>query len=108
MDTVSGTLAFEVWLVRQTALGAWRRRVHKGERGEGVISAAIAVLVMAFLGAAMWFAFNGTMHTAQSKVDTNVNSIGSGGVGGSGTGGAGGGPSGGPGGGSGAGGSGLP
>ena len=44
MDTVSGTLAFEVWLVRQTALGAWRR-VHEGERGEGVISAAMAVHV---------------------------------------------------------------
>ena len=103
MDRVSGTLAFEVWLVRQTALGAWRRRVHKGERGEGVISAAIAVLVMAFLGAAMWFAFNGTMHTAQSKVDTNVNSIGSGA-----TGGGSGSSSGGGTGGSGTGGSGLP
>ncbi len=60
-----------------TAL-AWRR-IRRSELGEGVISAAIAVLVMAFLGAAMWIAFNGTMHTAQSKVDTNVNSIGSGG-----------------------------
>jgi len=35
----------------------------------------------------MWVAFNGTMHTAQSKVDTNVNSIGSGAaIGGSGSG----------------------
>jgi len=55
------------------------RRARRSELGEGVISAAIAVLVMAFLGAAMWIAFNGTMHSAQSKVDTNVNSIGSGG-----------------------------
>ena len=55
------------------------RRLRRSELGEGVISAAIAVLVMAFLGAAMWIAFNGTMHTAQSKVDSNVNSIGSGG-----------------------------
>ena len=31
---------------------------RRDERGEGVISAAIAVLVMAFLGAAMWLAFN--------------------------------------------------
>jgi hypothetical protein len=37
---------------------------------------------MAFLGAAMWIAFSGTMHTAQSKVDNNVNSIGSGNGGG--------------------------
>jgi len=66
------------------ALAATRAR--RSERGEGVISAAIAVLVMAFLGAAMWVAFNGTMHSAQSKVDTNVNTIGagSGGAGGSG------------------------
>jgi hypothetical protein len=77
-----------------SAVGLVRRVVRKlrlSERGEGVISAAIAVLVMAFLGAAMWFAFNGTMHSAQSKVDTNVNSIGSGAaVGGTGGGGAGG------------------
>jgi hypothetical protein len=36
----------------------WARRRDDAERGEGVISAAIAVLVMAFLGAAMWLAFN--------------------------------------------------
>ena len=100
MDTVSEWLAFEAWRARRAALVMWRR-ARISERGEGVISAAIAVLVMAFLGAAMWFAFNGTMHTAQSKVDTNVNSIGSGAaVGGSGSGGGTGG--------SGAGGSGLP
>jgi len=64
---------------------------HNDERGEGVISAAIAVLIMAFLGAAMWVAFNGTMNKAQTKVDSNVTTIGSdsgtpaqgGGVGGS-------------------------
>jgi len=67
---------------------AWHR-VRRAETGEGVISAAIAVLIMAFLGAAMWFAFSHTMNTAQSKVDQNVSqlgsnqSTGSGGVGGS-------------------------
>ena len=50
---------------------------QRDERGEGVISAAIAVLVMAFLGAAMWVAFNGTMNKAQTKVDNNVTTIGS-------------------------------
>jgi hypothetical protein len=92
MNTVSAWLAFELWRTRQVVLRA-RRHLRINERGEGVISAAIAVLVMAFLGAAMWFAFNGTMHTAQSRVDTNVNSIGSGaavGGSGAGTGGAGG------------------
>lgn len=40
----------------RTALG--RLRARAGEAGEGVISAAIAVLIMAFLGAGMWLAFN--------------------------------------------------
>ena len=33
------------------------RYVHREERGEGVISAAIAVLIMAGLGALMWVGF---------------------------------------------------
>ena len=85
--SVTNALRGALGLARLGVTLAWRR-ARRSEIGEGVISAAIAVLVMAFLGAAMWIAFNGTMHSAQSKVDTNVNSIGSGG--GTGTGGAGG------------------
>ena len=70
----------QLQMVRCGLAMTWSR-ARRSERGEGVISAAIAVLVMAFLGAAMWVAFNGTMHSAQSKVDTNVNSIGTGGSG---------------------------
>jgi hypothetical protein len=75
---VTDELREALMLVRHGTVLVWRR-ARRSEAGEGVISAAIAVLVMAFLGAAMWIAFNGTMHSAQSKVDTNVNSIGSGG-----------------------------
>jgi hypothetical protein len=57
-------------------LGTTWRRVRRTERGEGVISAAIAVLIMAFLGAAMWFAFNGTMKTATNNVSSNVSQLG--------------------------------
>jgi hypothetical protein len=87
---VTDELREALMLVRHGTVLVWRR-VRRSEAGEGVISAAIAVLVMAFLGAAMWIAFNGTMHSAQSKVDTNVNSIGSGGgsAGGAGAGGTG-------------------
>lgn len=46
------------------------------ERGEGVISAAIAVLVMAFLGVAMWVAFNATFQQAATHVNQQVNCIG--------------------------------
>ena len=49
---------------------------QRDERGEGVISAAIAVLVMAFLGVGMWVAFNATFQHAATHVDQQVNCIG--------------------------------
>jgi hypothetical protein len=48
----------------------------RDERGEGVISAAIAVLVMAFLGSLMWVGFHATFDKAQSKTDTQIEQIG--------------------------------
>jgi hypothetical protein len=52
-------------------------RIRADQRGEGVISAAIAVLIMAFLGAAMWLAFKGIFNDASDKTSDNVNKIGS-------------------------------
>jgi hypothetical protein len=49
---------------------------EKDERGEGVISAAIAVLVMAFIGVGMWIAFSSTFQHAAKHVDNQVNCIG--------------------------------
>lgn len=46
------------------------------ERGEGVISAAIAVLVMAFIGVAMWLAFSATFQQASTHVNQQVDCIG--------------------------------
>lgn len=46
------------------------------ERGEGVISAAIAVLVIAFLGVAMWLAFDLLMSEATDTVSDQVRDIG--------------------------------
>jgi type II secretory pathway component PulK len=46
------------------------------ERGEGVISAAIAVLVMAFIGVAMWAAFSSMFHRTANNVDKQVSCIG--------------------------------
>ena len=48
----------------------------RDERGEGVISTAIAVLVMAFIGVAMWVAFDSTFNHAAAHVDRQVNCIG--------------------------------
>ncbi len=53
-------------------------KTQKNERGEGVISLAIGVLIMAFLGAGMWAAFSLTMGNAQDAVDQQVTSIGGG------------------------------
>jgi hypothetical protein len=51
---------------------------NRRERGEGVISAAIAVLIMAFLGAAMWVAFNSIWSDSEQKIRDNVETIGNG------------------------------
>ena len=48
----------------------------RGDRGEGVVSAAIAVLIMAFLGAAMWFGFQTMMSKTECKVTNQVEQIG--------------------------------
>jgi len=52
------------------------RAMHDDERGEGVISAAIAVLIMAFLGAAMWIGFNTIWDDAEDNTRTQVQQIG--------------------------------
>ena len=51
-------------------------RLRSDQRGEGVISAAIAVLVMAFLGAAMWLAFKGIFAKAATNTEQQVGKIG--------------------------------
>ena len=48
-----------------------------GDRGEGVISTAIAVLITAFIGAAMWVAFDRIWGDAASNIEGEVNTIGS-------------------------------
>lgn len=48
----------------------------RDERGEGVISAAIAVLVMACLGALMWVGFKSIWGTASANTSTQVAKIG--------------------------------
>ncbi len=60
------------------ALIARPRATRQDERGEGVISLAIGVLIMAFLSAGMWVAFNSTMTKAQTQVDNQVVNIGGG------------------------------
>lgn len=48
----------------------------RDDRGEGVISAAIAVLVMAFLGVAMWVGLQQIWTTAETNTGEQVEEIG--------------------------------
>jgi hypothetical protein len=58
---------------RVRSLGPTRLR---GDRGEGVISTAIAVLIMAFLGAAMWIGFQQMWQTTSTTTNHKVEQIG--------------------------------
>ena len=63
---------------RHRAHLARRSRVARGDTGEGVISVAIAVLIMAFLGAAMWVGFQQMWKSTDSTTNTKVQQIGNG------------------------------
>lgn len=64
--------ALRLWVGGQIALG----RVRDDERGEGVISTAIAVLIMALIGLLMWTLFERVFTDAGSDIESNVNNIG--------------------------------
>ena len=51
----------------------------RDESGEGVISTAIAVLIMAALGAVMWVGFQAIWGDVSDKTSEQINQIGSGG-----------------------------
>ena len=67
-------LRLYVW--QRVARAMLVQRLARDESGEGVISAAIAVLVMAFLGVLMWQLFKGTLSDANDNVNDQINQIG--------------------------------
>ena len=52
------------------------QRGRLDERGEGVISTAIAVLIIAFLGIALWTGFDAMMNDATDRTRAQVEQIG--------------------------------
>ena len=64
------------WVWQRSARAWLMGRLLRDEAGEGVISAAIAVLIMAFLGVAMWVAFKATLQGATTNVNHQVSNIG--------------------------------
>jgi hypothetical protein len=68
------SLAAYTWCA--SAYAVVRHRLVSDDRGEGVISAAIVVLIMAFLGAAMWVVFDRVFSDATNETETQVQQIG--------------------------------
>ena len=79
IDWISAAIAARTTARRHTAPIPVRsiRRRGRGDLGEGVISAAIAVLIMAFLGAAMWVGFQKMWKSTESTTNEKVEQIGS-------------------------------
>jgi len=66
------------WTEIQMVVRIINRRTGRlvGDRGEGVISTAIAVLIVSFIGAAMWVAFNTIWADAEANISREVGTIG--------------------------------
>ncbi len=69
------TVALPIYcLVRSYAVTEGQRL--RDERGEGVISAAIAVLIVAALGALMWVGFRSIWQTTEANTNSQISQIG--------------------------------
>ncbi len=68
----------QTWMEIQMLVSVANRRTGRmvGDRGEGVISTAIAVLITAFIGAAMWVAFDRIWSNAETNIEGEVGRIG--------------------------------
>ena len=69
-------LALLAYLVSLSVSKHVRHRLRIDDRGEGVISTAIAVLIVAFLGASMYVIFTQILTSSGSKASQQVNDIG--------------------------------
>lgn len=68
------TFTASLWMTLRSLLERTRDRLA-GQAGEGVISTAIAVLVMALIGAAMWAVFQTVFNDAGERIQDNVEQI---------------------------------
>ncbi len=71
-------LLLAAWAALQSlghTVGAKSRHRLAEQTGEGVISTAIAVLIMALIGAAMWAVFQTVFDDAGERIQDNVEQI---------------------------------
>ncbi len=73
--TIPMTMMLKMWCATQASIHSGRVRV-KDEVGEGVISAAIAVLIVAALGALMWVGFQSIWTDAEATTRSKIAEIG--------------------------------
>jgi hypothetical protein len=71
-----GDVLLLTYVLTRSAAKRLVARVAEDDRGEGVISTAIAVLIVAFLGVAAYLVFRGVLDTSGSKASTTVDQIG--------------------------------
>ncbi|MDQ3756429.1 MAG: hypothetical protein M3394_01075 [Actinomycetota bacterium] len=64
-----------MYVSQQSGRTALAARLARTEAGEGVISAAIAVLVMAFLGVLLWQLFGDTLRKANGDVNARLGEL---------------------------------
>lgn len=64
------------WLTARAWTSVACRRLRRDDRGEGVISAAIAVLIMAGIGALMWVGFKAIWEDTEDNTRDKVEEIG--------------------------------
>ena len=70
------TLVISAWVAHRAG-GAGRRTARRADdRGEGVISAAIVVLIMAAIGALMWTAFRGMWEDIEADTSDKISEVG--------------------------------
>lgn len=65
----------EAYVWQRSARATVRARLVPDEAGEGVISAAIAVLVMAFLGVLLWQLFGDTLRNTNNDVNDRLGEL---------------------------------
>lgn len=68
--------ATSAWVLTCHRTAEVRARLAEDDRGEGVVSAAIVVLIMAAIGALMWVGFRTMWTDIESKTNDKISEVG--------------------------------
>ena len=69
-------LAASGWVCARHRAGEARARARADDRGEGVVSAAIVVLIMAAIGALMWVGFRAMWSDIEADTNDRIAEVG--------------------------------